>query len=422
MNTVLVVSYVYPPLGGPGTFRWLKLTRYLPAFGIRPVVLCADDPSYWCRDASLTAEIAVEADVVRHTKPRRPLYDAIRRRMMRNSLARYVSTMDNLVDFPDDKQGWARQAAERAAELVGRERVAAVITTSPPASAHWVGRAIKSRFGLPWVADFRDPWADGPLLMDDLPAWLRRRHAALERRVAQGADHCLFAHPAVERQFGERHGLAQGRTSTLFNGFDPADFASWPPASRPNGHIEIVHTGTFYANYNPSPLRRALESPEIRRQLPLDRLRVTFVGGTGGVRFDDVPGLNVRVLPRVSHAEALAFARDAHVLLCVFTRQTGAHNINGKLFEYMAAKRPILAIVPGEGDAAELVRRTRTGSVADPDDPAAIAAAMRTCIDLAEAGRAGQDRDEAEIAQYDRRRQAAQVAALLERLIARRSA
>ncbi len=415
MKTVLVVSYIFPPLGGAGTFRWLKLSRYLGEWGYRPIVLSAEDPSHWCRDESLTAEVPPDVRVIRLPNRERRIHRILRGRISRTRLAPHLPAVRQAIDFPDDKWPWAKDITTVAIDVARRERPAAIVTTAPPYSAHVVGLRVKRKLGLPWVADFRDPWSDGSLAMNGVPGWLRRRHEAMERRVARAADHCLFVYPGVEA-FCRRHGIPVDRASQVFNGYDPADFADWPAPTVPNGRVEIVHTGSFYGVYNPSPLARALRSTAFRKRIPIERLRLTFVGGTGDVPFDDVPGLNVRVLPRVSHAEALRHMGAAHVLVCVFTPETGNRNVTGKVFEYVAAQRPILAIVPPEGAAADVVRRTGAGYVADPDDPTSIAEALEACIEEAEHGGATLPRNDAEIARFSRRAQAGQVAAILDRV------
>lgn len=418
MKPLFVVSYAYPPMGGAGVFRWLKFTKYLPSYGYEPIVFCAEDPRYAYRDAALLSEISAGVKVVRRTCREPSHHRILRGRIARTRLAPRLPDFRRMLDFPDNKQPWAMDVADLAVRMARRIRPAAVITTSMPASSHLAGLRLQKRCGVPWIAEFRDLWSEGPLFTAGWPRWLRWMHRRLERRVVRSADHCLFAFPGGAERMAALHGMPLESTTTICNGYDPDDFAGWPAMPALNGRIEIVHTGSFYGAHNPEPLRRALLSPAFREQIPLERIRLTFVGGDGGVRFDDIPGLDVRVISRVPHAAALEYMKNAHVLLCLVANEIGLLSVTGKVFEYIAANRPILAVVPPNGPAADVVRRTGAGIVADPDDPRQIAAALRGCLERIETHQTESSRNAGEISRFNRQCQAEELAGLLDRVIA----
>jgi glycosyltransferase involved in cell wall biosynthesis len=240
------------------------------------------------------------------------------------------------------------------------------------------------------------------------------RHFRLEHTVATLADHLTFAHPAIAQSFRRRHNLPASKVSCITNGFDPDDFRGWQHATSERERVSVVHLGTFYGAYNPSPLKRALLLAQERCPRLIEQLKLVFVGGTP-VRFDDIPGLAVEVTERVSHQEALRRLRDADVTLNVYERLVGEHNISGKLFEYLAAGRPILAIVPEDGATAEIVAACNAGFVADPDKPEEVLVAIQRCIDAAR-GRAPFCPDRAEIEKFSRYRLAGQLAATFARV------
>jgi glycosyltransferase involved in cell wall biosynthesis len=166
----------------------------------------------------------------------------------------------------------------------------------------------------------------------------------------------------------------------ISNGYDPEDFRGLPPRKPATGpRVRFVHTGSFYRHYSPAPLRRALEHAAAARPELLRQMEVVFVGGCP-VDFSGLPGLEARVLPRVSHAEAVAWLGRADALMNVYESKTGRHGVSGKLFEYLAAGRPILAVLPPDGTAAEIVRAARAGFTADPDRPDDVLDAVERCI------------------------------------------
>jgi len=279
-----------------------------------------------------------------------------------------------------------------------------------------VGLELKRRFGLPWVADFRDPWVKNSILMEGMPPWMMRRHARAERDVLHAADHVLVVSDFMKDDFVQRCGLPPQRITTLPNGFDPGDFPTPTPVPVVNGRVRVVNTGSYYGAYNPQPLRDALATAVRTAPGLLEQMELVFVGGTP-VPFDDLPGLAVRVLPRVSHRDALAWQQQAHVLLLVWTSAVTRQNVSGKIFEYLAARRPVLAVVPPDGAAADIIRQSGVGVVVSPDDPPAVLAALQQCLEVARAQRPPFPRHEAGVARFSRQRLTEELAGIFERLV-----
>lgn len=374
-----MIAYFFPPLGGAGVYRPLKFCKYLPAWDWKPVVLTADDRQQGLRDETLLADVPPQTTVCRipsvkswHTK----VSDRLAGRRL---MWRVGAMIRNVFAVPDDMKSWVQPAYRMGLKILQSGGADVIYSTSHPFSTHMVAMRLKKATGIPWVADFRDPWSDGAGHMAGLPDWVVARHFRLEHQVAVSADHITFAHPLSASAFPKRHAISGRKVSCITNGFDPDDFRDWTYVPSKRRRIHIVHLGTFYGPYSPAPMKRALLEACKKHQDLLGRIKLIFVGGSP-IKFDEIPGIETEVLPRLSHGEALERLRDADISLNVYERSVGKHNISGKLYEYLAAGRPVLAIVPGDGTTAEIVRACRAGFVADPDDVDGIMAALSECI------------------------------------------
>lgn len=381
MKRVLIVTYYFPPIGGPAVYPMLKFCKYLPQHGWLPTVICGgkNDPDFG-PDETLVKEVPEEAQVHRIDYPHGTIWRQVRGWLFAHRLGRVGHHVGFFIDFPCRFREWAELAIAEAARLIEKLRPDVIWTSSPVLSAHFVGLAIKQRFGIPWVADFRDPWVGNPILMSEehFPQWQLGRQARAEAKVARVSDCCTFAHPLVAQEFVQRHCLPQGKAVPITCGYDPEDFSEKTTQNPPEGRLLVVHTGSFYGEYSPKPLYNALRIAANRKPALLKQLKLVFVGGCT-VDFD-LDGLEVEVLPRVSHGEAIAWMQRSDVQMVVLTRTMGDYSIASKLFDYLAAGRPILAIVPERGSCAEIVRKTKSGLVADPDSPEEIIGALETLI------------------------------------------
>ncbi|OGV52481.1 MAG: hypothetical protein A2X49_09200 [Lentisphaerae bacterium GWF2_52_8] len=378
-----MVTYYFPPIGGPAVYPMLKFCKYLPQHGWLPAVICGgkNDPDF-SSDETLVKEIPEEVEVRRVDYPHGTIWRQVRGWLFAHRLGRIGHHVGFFIDFPCRFREWAELAIAEAAHLIEESRPDVIWTSSPVLSAHYVGLAIKQRFGIPWVADFRDPWVGNPILLSEehFPQWQLGRQAGAEAKVARESDCCTFAHPLVAQEFAQRHRLPQGKAVPITCGYDPEDFSEKTTQNPPEGRLLIVHTGSFYGEYSPKPLYNALKTTVSRKPALLKRLKLVFVGGCN-VDFD-FDGLEVEVLPRVSHSEAIAWMQRSDVQMVILTRTMGNYSIASKLFDYLAAERPILAIVPGQGSCAEIVRKTKSGLVADPDSPEEIIGVLETLIKM----------------------------------------
>jgi glycosyltransferase involved in cell wall biosynthesis len=384
MKRLLMIAYYFPPIGGPGVYRSLKFCKYLPRYGWLPIVVAGgnDDPDF-APDETLLNEIPAGVGVQRIDYPHRTNWRRARAWLFDHRLGRLGHYLGFFFDLPCRFRQWANLALDQVIRNINQDKPEVIYTSAPPFSAHVVGLEIKKRFGIPWVADFRDPWINNPILMNNFPEWQLARHLLLERTVAKAASCCVFAHPLIAEEFAKRHHVPMSRVATRTNGYDPEDFDSVflspKKGMTSDKRVLVVHIGTFYGEYSPYPLRKALEMAASRRPDVLRQIKLVFVGGCP-MEFSDLPFLEVEVLPRQSHAKAIQWLRESNVLLVVYPKLMGDYHIPGKLFEYVASGKPILAIVPPSGSAAEIVRSTGTGFVADPERPDEILDALEACL------------------------------------------
>lgn len=427
-RTLLMVSYEFPPVGGPGVQRVAKLAKYLPQHGWRPVVLTARAPKTRPLDESLLPDVAgVEVHVTagvelasvvsralhplagwRRRVPARPPADA------GPATAPPLSTrLASWISVPDDRMAWrwiASGAAARLAEAVGAD---AVFSSAPPYTAHLV--AMRAARGRPWVADFRDPWsASGHRFRPT--AWHRARDVAWERRVVETAELITCISEPIAYSLV---GTPKRPPVFLPNGFDPEDLPKRRPASGPP--LRMVYTGTFYGDRSPLPFLDALASLIARQPRLRQRIAVELVGATserfsGSVAARGLEGV-VTLTGYRRHDEALAALATADVaLLFIAPGAKSKATFTGKLFEYLGMRMPILAMAP-PGVAADLIAEARAGVVVPPDDAATIAAAIKRLVDEKGDGTLPAAVDEVQVARFDRRKQAEQLARLLDDLL-----
>lgn len=427
---LLLVSHHFPPMGGAGVQRALKFVRYLGDFGVQPVVLAGEDPGY-LQDPSLLAELPAGLRVLRvpHRSALQRLL-ALRRKGApaadaRATAAPNAAARDALLgawaalQWPDERGGWARAAWAPARQLLRDEGIELVLSTAPPVAAHALARRLARDAGLPWVADWRDLWADNP--GNPAPAWRRALERRAEARWLRDAAGVVAVTPAWQRRYAAQLG-ARCPVAWIPNGYDEADFADLPLACEPaDAALRLVHTGSFYGPRDPSPLLDALHRLLATRPPGARALKLRLVGALGG-RFEAAlagfearhPGVIER-RPYVPHAEALAEMRAADVLLLVVGAGDGrqaavvAGTLPGKLFEYLRADRPVLLLGDPAGDAAAVLRRHGRGWIADERQPAAIAAALAALCDAPPAPAS----PGADVPSFERRALAGELAAFL---------
>ncbi len=362
MRRFLMIAYFYPPMGDGGVFRSLKFSRYLPAQGWTPTVLCGDASDYWVKDESLLAQVPESVErhpvsgltglgLLRRLGGKKGLGQRGRRSSGGYGLLRKLS---DFVLFPDSYAGWAGPAARKGRELLARGDIDLIYSTGPPDTVHRVGARLARETGLPWVADFRDLWYN--LHLKPVPSeWHRRRHARAEAEVLREAS--VVTVTEGWRRLLEERG---GRPVTLIrNGFDPADFEGIEAGPGKGREIVMLHTGKLTLDRSALPFLEGLRHfLDIRPDFE-DRLRVDFLGpresGNEALLEELRLTKQVRFAGSLPHREALTRQREADLLLILQqTEERYRDLVPGKCYEYAGAGRPVLAVAP-EGELSGLI-------------------------------------------------------------------
>lgn len=432
---VLVLTYYFPPSGGAGVQRILKFVRYLPAFNWTPVVLTVRDGAYPARDASLWADVPDEAEVYRTTSwDAYQLYAALTGQRSEDAvvqgsvgdqevgwktrLKRWVRAN---VFLPDTRLGWVPFAVWRGWQLLADRSIDAILTTGPPHSTHLAGLTLQKLTGVPWVADFRDPWTDINYYQE-LPhtGCARRLDRALERWVLKQARAVTTVSPTWRNGLSQKvDGQRERRVRVIQNGYDEDDIEP-----REESHDEevfsLTHVGSLYASRNPTGLWRALRRLGERNAIPNLRLRLV---GTVDPNVKDAlrrHGLSERTkfISYVPHEEAVRYMRRAGLLLLsIEDFPASAGMLTGKIYEYLASGRPILGLGDPDGDAAALLRQTGGGELFPRTDVEGLASCIRRHYDAWAEGAPCSGAPPGRIRPYRRRAQTGALAEVLAEVV-----
>jgi glycosyltransferase involved in cell wall biosynthesis len=381
---VLLVTLYFPPSGGGGVQRPLKLAKHLPAYGIETHVLAPDDPKWVHRDNGIPPPTQAWVHRAHYLGPtgKRPA-DELHGTEGLERLATRVRLFGRRLLVPDENVTWNLTAIPAAVRIVKQEGIDAVITTSPPNSIHLIGAAVKRLTGARWVTDLRDSIVAHPHRRTESRA-VRTKEltgAGIARLVARSADAIVTAAEAISEE--ARSLEPRARVTTIPNGCDFDDFAGLE--YRRGDRFTITHAGSFFGKRSPRPFLQALAASNLD-------VVARFVGDFRPADREWAEGLGLgdrlELHAYTSHRRALELQRasDALLLLIPDAGGRGRGVLSGKVFEYLAAERPILAAVPPDGAAAALIREVGTGVVAAPEDVTAIGDALAALHERWQAG------------------------------------
>lgn len=411
MKNLLMVSYFFPPMGGAGVQRVLKFARYLPGFDWMPTILTAQPANNVLLDTSLAAEIPDEAAILR----------AKGLTLSRRIPWRLRSWIINWLLVVDEQIGWYRPATALGRYELSKSKTAAIFSTSAPYTSHLVGMALKRASGLPWVADFRDPWSDNP--SRTYPTFIHAKlNRYLEKKVCMQADKVLVTTPesrtAITKRFPE---VSREKIVYLPNGFDSTDFLDLPPAEKDGEIFTIVHNGTFYSKgLTPDTFLRALNISISSGKIPRERIRLHLVGNLGKPSRLAIErsGVADRVVEfgYLPHHESLRHLLAADLLLMVnHPAKSGEQIVPAKLYEYFYTGIPVL-LLTNPGATANLSNEFNMGVVLPPDDANAVAEELIKHYQLWQCGDKPSLRDKKFLENFERRHQTHYLAQILDDL------
>ncbi|HEY7019238.1 MAG TPA: glycosyltransferase family 4 protein [Gaiellaceae bacterium] len=372
---VLLVTMYFPPAGGGGVQRPLKLATHLPSLGIETHVLAPDDPKWLHRDEELRPPTQAFVHRARYLGPKARLPSEELRGLSGVELAvAHARLAGRRLLLPDASVTWAPTAVPAAVRIVRSEGIDAVVTTSPPLSMNLIGASVQRLTGVKWIADQRDSLVQNADRRFERKT-VQAKEKALERvvqMVANRADGIVAVSEFIADEL--RAYDPAGPVRVIPNGCDFDDFAGLE--YRSGDRFRITHTGSFFGKRNPRAFLSALASSG------LEDVVARFVGDFRSVDREWVGELDLgdrlELLDYLPHRRALELQRDSEANLLLLPEAAGRGKVvpSGKIFEYLAAERPILAAVPTDGVAAKLVRETGAGVVVAPDDDKGIREAL----------------------------------------------
>lgn len=387
MIRVLIITYYWPPSGGGGVQRWLKMTRFLPEFGVEPVVCHPENPDYPLVDETFLAEVPKELETVKVPifEPFRAVRKLLGKKSKPGISAGFISEgkpakMVKLLGYirgnfviPDARKFWVKPAVKHLEAYLREYPVQAIITTGPPQSVHFIGEQLQRKTGIPWIADFRDFWSD----MDHADLFqlgnrALRTHARMEKRVVQNASRVVAVTPTMAEFYSKMRGAS---VDLITNGYDASDFEQ--PVAPRTDQFFLGHYGTLGADRFTPLLWDMLaglcqENAEFNRRLRIELIGPTDASTLNCIRQGPLSD-KLDYVHYTTHEDAVQHMRSVGVLLLQLNQNTSeSGRLPGKIFEYMASGRPILGTGLPDSDAGRLLRESGCGQMFEREDDAGM--------------------------------------------------
>lgn len=380
MQKVLIITYYWPPAGGPGVQRWLKFVKYLQDYEVEPIVYIPDNPNYPIIDESFVDEIPKNIKIYKHPikepygwanflskNKTKQISSGIIQQKNQSLVEKVLLWVRGNFFIPDARKNWVKPSVSYLTEILKKENIKTVVTTGPPHSVHLIGYRLQQKIGVKWVADFRDPWTTiGYHKKLKLSAASEKKHKDLEHLVLNSADSVIVTSTTTKEEFSS---ITNKPIEVITNGFD----GPISDALDLDVQFTISHIGSLLTGRNPLNLWKALSELIDTNEAFKEHLKLQFVG----VVSEDVLasiyeyGLEpyVKLIGYVSHTDAIHYQEKSQVLLLSEIDSPDTEGIiAGKLFEYMRAKRPILGIGPKNWEVGCIIKDTNSGVAFDYSD------------------------------------------------------
>lgn len=370
---VLIITYYWPPAGGPGVQRWVKFIKYLPQFDIEPIVLIPDNPSYPILDNSLITEIDPKLRIYKSkikepykvanlfSKSTKTLSSGIIKPNEKLTLIeRILLFVRGNFFIPDARISWGASALHKAEELIEKFNIQTVITTGPPHSVHLVGEQLKRNQKIQWIADFRDPWTTiGYHKKLKLLSLAKKRHQKLESLVLNTSDQIIVTSTATKKEFALK---TTKPITVITNGYD----YEYDYSIIKSNQFLISHIGSLLSDRNPHILWKVLQELVKENETFASKLRVDLYGVVAESVIESIKAFNLESYidykGYVSHDDAIRAQQASQLLLLIESNTEEASVIiPGKLFEYIASRTPIIAIGPSKSDIKNIILDTDSG-------------------------------------------------------------
>ncbi|MEP3836544.1 MAG: glycosyl transferase family 1 [Algibacter sp.] len=370
----LIITYYWPPAGGPGVQRWLKFVKYLPDFNIDPIVFIPENPNYPIVDKSLKLEVSDSATIIKYPISEPYKWAGLFSKKSSNTISKGIisnekeqSLIEKVMLFvrgnffiPDARVGWVKPSVSFLADYIKKENIESIITTGPPHSVHLIGLELKQRLDVNWLADFRDPWTTiGYHKQLKLMPSSAAKHKALEKQVLNTTDQIIVTSFTTKKEF---QALTNKPIEVITNGYDNEAQIDFNMDSR----FTLSHIGSLLSKRNPEIFWQVLKDLVAENSSFAKNLQLNFVGFVSNKVLDSIKnhGLSdyINNIGYVSHKEAVRYQKQSQILLLIeIDSEDTKCIVPGKLFEYMVSNRPIVAIGPKESDVQKIIQETNTG-------------------------------------------------------------
>jgi hypothetical protein len=371
---ILIITYYWPPAGGPGVQRWLKFVKYLPDFGIQPIVYVPDNPTYPIIDQGLLSEVSEKAIIIKRkiiepyqwasvfskNKTKKISSGIIPNQRKQSFLEKTLLWIRGNIFIPDARVLWVKPSVSFLEKYIQENNIDTIITSGPPHSLHLIGLELKQKLDLTWFADFRDPWTTiGYHKALKLSSFSSKKHKDLEHKVLNSADVILVTSNTTKAEF---QALTSKPIEVITNGFDIEKIGKQTLDEK----FSLAHIGSFLSERNPAILWQCLAALVEENPSFASNFQLKLIGAVSQEVLDTIEAFHlsqyVNNLGYVSHDEAIAHQKKSQVLLLIEINSEDTKSIiPGKLFEYMVSERPIIGIGPNGSDFAEIIQNTNTG-------------------------------------------------------------
>jgi galactitol-specific phosphotransferase system IIB component len=371
---ILIITYYWPPAGGPGVQRWLKFVKYLPDFDIQPIVYIPENPTYPIVDENLIKEVSEKTIVLKQkifepyqlasffskNKTKKISSGIIPNQKKQSFLDKLFLWIRGNLFIPDARVFWVKPSVSYLENYILENNIDTIITSGPPHSLHLIGLELKHKLNVKWFADFRDPWTTiGYHKALRLSRYAAKKHKNLESKVLNSADSIIVTSKTTKTEF---QAITNKPIAVITNGYDTENITKQTLDSK----FSLAHIGSFLSERNPCILWECLV--EMIEEVPdfKSHLEIKLIGAVSQEVLETISQYQLNSflnnLGYVSHNQAIEHQKKSQVLLLIEIDSKDTKSIiPGKLFEYMVSNRPIVAIGPKDSDFAEIITSTNTG-------------------------------------------------------------
>jgi glycosyltransferase involved in cell wall biosynthesis len=391
---ILIVSYYWPPAGGPGVQRWLKFVKYLPEFAIEPHVYVPENPTYPLLDEKLVSEVSDTVIIVKQPifepyglasifskKKTKKISSGIMPNQKKQTLVeKLLLWIRGNVFIPDARVFWVKPSVSFLKKYLDEHQIDTLITTGPPHSLHLIGLQLKKELNITWLADFRDPWTTiGYHNQLRLSSWASKKHKDLERKVMNSCDQLIVTSPTTKAEF---EAITSKPIAVITNGYDVEETNAKPLDTQ----FTLAHIGSLLSARNPIILWKALQELILENEAFKLQFQLKLIGAVSAEVLHSIKeyGLesHVNYLGYLPHNEAIVAQRSSQILLLIeIDSEETKCIIPGKLFEYMVSERPIIAIGPEQADFAQIIKETNTGTFFTYGELKALKSQIQLCFE-----------------------------------------